>query len=131
MAYLATVSVVKKASQGRNYYIVTVAETAARDTSEATIPGVPVLGRIIDLTSTKTAGTGTTVDPEIGITSGWADLTQNEVWQNGAAAAHVDAQPAKSYYSPTGTLYLRTSVNNVATDHSITTQIIIAEGAGA
>lgn len=131
MAYAAVVTVVKKASQGRNYYVVTVAETEARDTSEATIPGVPVLGRIIDVTSTKTAGTGTTVDPEMGTVAGWTDLTQGEVWQNGAAAAHVDAQPAKSYYAPTGTLYLRTSVNSVVTDHSITTQIIIAEGAGA
>lgn len=131
MAYVATVTTVKKASQGRNYVIVTIEETGARDTSEATIPGVPVLGRIIDVSATKTAGTGTTVDPEIGTVVGWTDLTQGEVWQNGAAAAHIDAQPAKSYYSPTGTLYLRSSVNNVATDHSISTQIIIAEGAGA
>ena len=129
MAYSGTSTVVQKVLGGRRYFIVTLTETEARDTSEATITGLPVIGRILDVHATKTAGTGATIDPEAGRAAAWTDLTQNEIWQNGSAAAHIDAQPGKPYYSSTGTIYWRSTPSDATADHSITTQITIVEGA--
>lgn len=131
MAYTATVTVRDRMLGGRRVFIVTIAETEARDTSEATIEDLPVVGRIVDVHCTRTAGTGATIDPEIGRAATWSDATQDEVWQNGTAAAHIDAQPGKVYYSSNGKLYWRSTPNSSATDHTITSQIIILEGAAA
>jgi hypothetical protein len=127
MPYSGTATVTKKTIAGRDYYIVAITETEGAAASEATISGVPIVGRILDVTSTKTAGDATTVDPEIGRAATWTDLTQDEVWQNGVAAAHIDAQPGKAYYSATGTLYWRASPSS-GTNNSISSQILIAAG---
>jgi hypothetical protein len=116
-----------RVSAGRRYCIVTVSETGAGASSEATLAGVPECGKIVSVVATKTAGAGATIDPEIGRAAAWADGSQDEVWQNGTAAAHIDQSPERFYFSPTGTLFLRSSVN-AAADNAITTQIIIQEG---
>jgi hypothetical protein len=132
MAYAATVTRTHKGPvAGRTVYVITIVETEAADTSEATIPDVPRNGRIMDVTATLASGTGTTIDTEIGRAAGWADSGQDQVWQNGVASAHVDAQPGKPYFSATGTLYMRSSPNNAAANHTITTQVVIVEGPGA
>ena len=131
MAYAGTSTVVRRTARGRRYFIATLTETEAAAGSEATIAGLPALGRVVDVHATLTAGTGTTIDPEGGRAAAWVDLAQDEIWQNGAAAAHISAQPGKPYYSATGTLYWRSTPNSAVADHSIVTQITIAEGAEA
>lgn len=128
MAYAATVAVTRETISGRRIYRVTIAEVEARDTSEATITGVPVLGTIVSYRATLTAGTGTTITPVVGRAAAFAASTQNYIADPGSAGAHIDDSTHVPYYSATGTLYVRSTANNAATDHAISTEILIAEG---
>ena len=130
MAYAGTVTVKRFTISGRRHYLVTIAETEAAATSEATIPGtdIPILGTIVAVKATKTAGSAATIDPRCGRATGWTDSTQDAVYANGAAAAHIDAAPGSFYARPSGqSLFWRSTVN-AAADNSISTEILIVEG---
>lgn len=127
MAYAATVTITHSANvNGRRYLVVTVAETEANSTSEYSFSVPFLVGTIASLKATRTAGTGTTIQPMIGTATGVAVSTQAREYQAPAAAAHQREAPMRSFYGPI--LYVRSTPNNAASDHTITTEWIIAGG---
>lgn len=127
-AYSGTSTKVTGSVSGRAVYTVTLTETEAAAGSEATITGLPQRGTIISYKATLTAGTGTTIDPVGGRAAAFVASTQNHIFSNGTAAAHIHNQDPVRYYSSTGTLYIRSTPNNAAADHTITTEILIVDG---
>jgi hypothetical protein len=128
MAYAAAVTVAVEVISGRRHYLVTIAETEAAAASEFTVPNLPQRGKIMSYKAKRTAGTGTTVDPIIGRSATPTTATLDAIWENGTAAGNIDSFPGVQYYSSTGTIYGRSTPNNAAADHTITTQILIVEG---
>ena len=128
MAYAATATVTRELLNGAWVTRVSLVETEARDTSEATIPGLPVIGVIREYRATRTAGTGTLINPKIGNAATFVVSTQAHVGTISVTAAHVHEQTPLRYDSPTGKLYVRSSPNSVVSDHSITTVILISDG---
>jgi hypothetical protein len=116
------------APDGRRHWLVSITETEAASGSEATCSNLPVRGTIVSYKATLTAGTGTTIDPVVGSAAAFTVSTQSHVASNDVAAAHISNQDPVRYYSSTGTLYIRSTPNNAAADHSITTEILIADG---
>jgi hypothetical protein len=128
-AYTCTVTRDHKGyAGGGKHVIVTLTETEARDTSECEVTGLPVFGTITSYRATLTAGTGTTINPAVGTSAAFVVSTQDHVATATTTAAHVNEADHSPYYSATGTLYIRSRANNAATDHAITTTIIIVEG---
>jgi hypothetical protein len=114
---------------GRKHVLASIVETGARDTTEVACTGVPVIGQILSYKATLTAGTGTTINPIVGRAASVAASTQNHVLTLGTTAAHVHERNSTSvYYSSTGALYVRSRPNSSATDHAISTEILIVEG---
>jgi len=106
-----------------------ITETQARDTSTFTLYGAPSVGTITLLRSAKTAGTGSTVRPEIGRGVGWSDGSIEEIGRAGSAAAVSEILTNVRYTrNDADELEIRTSVNNAATDHTVLTEIVIFEG---
>lgn len=128
MAYAAFVSSAPRTVDGRSYIVYTVLETEARDTSEYTLPDVPFIGTVVLVVSKLTAGTGTTVRPEVGNVAAWVDSSVNEVGRIVTAAAFINEGSSLRYQAPLGELYFRSTPDSVATDHSITTVIVVLEG---
>lgn len=130
-AYTCTISTQETifGVDGRKYMHIILAETEARDTSQCTITGVPPLGTVVSYRADRTAGTGATIDPLIGLSSGFAASSINQVWDSPTTADFVTFQGMVFvYYSSSGTLYLLSRPNNIATDHSISTDLLIAFG---
>lgn len=131
MAYAGTVTVKRLTVSGRRHLLITIAETEAAATSEATIPAADMfdVGTIVSVKSTLTAGTGTTVDPRCGRATGWSDATQDAIYSNGSAAANIDTRPGSVFSRQAGqALYWRSTPNDATADHSISTEILIVEG---
>lgn len=128
MAYSARVSSASRTVDGRSYLVYTILESEARDTSDYELPGVPFIGTIVLFVSKLVSGTGTTVQPEIGTSSGWTDTTIDEVGRISVAAAFINEGSNLRYAAPEGSLWVRSAPNNVATDHAIQTVIVILEG---
>ena len=126
MAYAATVTITRKG----NDYVVTISETEAAAGSEATITGLPVRGRVLRQICSLTAGTGTTVDPKLTLTSGGTGV--NIVVENDTAAANVDnvSDPAIPFANTDAVMYHK-SVVDADTDNSITTVYYISGGSPA
>ena len=114
---------------GRNQYLVSYSETGSRDTTEITITGVPTCGTIVAYRAALTAGTGTTIHPRIGMTAGFTADSINEVLEATGTSATINEVGSAPYCTATNTLYLRSAPNNAATDHAITTRIVIVAGA--
>ena len=116
MAYAASFTLTKKGLD----YVVTITETEAATGSEATINGLPVRGRVLRQLCSLTAGTGTTVDPKLTLTSGGTGV--NVVVENDTAAANVDnvSDPAIPFANTGPTLYHKSAVD-AGSDNSITT----------
>lgn len=126
----ATVTVSPIASvSGRQQFVVSVAETGNRDTSEVTISGLPVCGTIVQYRATRTAGTGTTIHPRLGLSASFTADGVDEILEASATAATLVEVGSAPYCSPSGTLYLRSAPNSSATDHTITTTIVVVAGA--
>lgn len=126
----ATVTVTPVAMAGyRQQILVTIAETGNRDTSEVTISGVPLCGTIVAYRASRTAGTGTTIHPRLGLSASFTADGIDEILEATATAATINEVGSAPYCTTTGTLYLRSAPNSVATDHSITTRIVIVAGA--
>lgn len=114
---------------GRNQYLVSYSETSSRDTTEITITGVPICGTIVAYRASLTAGTGTTIHPRLGTSAGFSADSINEILEATQTAATINEVGSAPYCTASGTLYMRNAPNNAATDHAITTRILIVAGA--
>ena len=132
MAYAATVTVTQYQFAGRNACKLVIVETGHSTGNEgwtATVAanGIPALARITMHQCILTAGDGaaTTVDPELGETSG-----TKLVYENGAAGATTNNRaPATVYALPSGTLYGYSKPNgNTGTTGIVTTTLTLLEG---
>lgn len=130
MAYANSVTTVQGKSDpsGKGYFIVTITETGASSSDEASFE-VPTVGRILRQTSKLTSGSGSTVDPIVGIVTVPADV--NLLYSNGTAASSVNNEPntgeGTPYYAPEGCLFHRSQVDS-ASDNAITTVYLIHAG---
>jgi hypothetical protein len=127
MAYAQATPVITRGPAGE--YRITYTETEVAAASEASVSGVPPIGRIVSYKATKTAGSAATIAPEAGNTSGWTDSTQAEIMSGPTAAAHIHETQVIPYSAPTGTIYIRATPAS-ATDNSVATEICILEGWG-
>lgn len=143
MAYAASITVREVVSDtavdgGRHAdYVVTIAETEAGATSEASFAlsgtdstgapyKLPSTGRVLAQIAILSAGTGTTIDPVLGEQTDPAA----GAWrvENDAAAALVHNTSRGVCYTGIPTFYHRSVPNNAATDHTITTRYYIRAG---
>jgi hypothetical protein len=127
MAYANTVGVTRKS----NEVLVTISESEVASSSEADVIALGFTkGRILRQTCVLMSGTGTTVDPVIGIATNPAGA--NIALENGTAAATVDNQVAggATFFATTGNLYHRSNPD-AGTDNTIVTTYHILVGWGA
>lgn len=128
MAYVATKTASEIIEEGRRYTIYTVVETGVTLTTHEYTIDVPRVGTVTHVSSVLTAGNGnaTTIDPQIGEATGTGSAS---VYENGAAAASVRADPDARYYTASQTLYCRSVANGTTgTTGNITTTIVVAAG---
>lgn len=127
MAYAAAITT---AIDGVNA-IVTVSETEAATSSEASVQLPFLSGRILKVVSELTAGTGTSVRPVIGTStdpaSSAADTIVSIAAASAAAAINAVTDPPTPFTSSDGLLYHRARVDAGA-DNSITTTYFIQRG---
>ena len=129
MAYTATVSAVTRYTiNGRRHYRFTVSETEAAAGSEFSVAGLPSIGRILQYRATRTAGTGTTIAPVVGRAASFLANTQDYIGNAFAAAASGNGAEMKYAGLTSGTMYFRSVPNNAASDHAISTEVVIVEG---
>jgi hypothetical protein len=130
VAYVATVTgpFVHVANDLRRYYVYLVTETGALDTSTYELTSTPSVGAFIQVTAQLTAGTGTTVQPEFGAITGWTDASINEFARVTTAAAFVNQSNVGNFATRGSSVWVRSSPNNAAGDHAITSRIVILEG---
>ena len=127
MAYAASVTKTTTTISGRRIFKIVVAETDAATSSEFEITGLPEVCTMILYRATKTAGTGTTIAPVGGATTGFAVSTQNENFSI-SAAAHVSESTQVPLRLTSNKLVIRSTANDATADHSISTLITIVEG---
>lgn len=131
MAYSASVSVTTKVISGRRHFIVDVVETEAAAASEYSVPSydLPTVGKVVQHKSTLISGTGTTINPKAGLSTGWSASTQAALYANSVAAAHVNIAPTtvSGHFTQSGGMFVQ-SVVNAGADNVIHTQIVIVEG---
>jgi len=124
MAYSATVSV---NPVGSGDFVVTIDETEASGTTEATITGLPVKGMVHSMISQLVSGTATTIDPVLGHLTDPASSALNTIMENDTAAAKINnaaTSPIK-YYDEDGTLFHR-SVCSAGSDNTVSTRYYIS-----
>lgn len=130
MAYAAAITTEIKTISGRRHYLISVTETEARDTSEFEIVGLPSVATLVLYRATLTSGTGTQITPIAGNVTGFTEDTQGDEF---SAATVRGAHTNYSIYKPLrlheNKLVIRSTPDNAATDHSISTLITIVEGA--
>jgi hypothetical protein len=107
--------------------VVAVTETSVGAATEVEIPIGIARGRILRMTCVLTSGTGTTVDPIVGISTNPSGV--DVVIENGTAAATVDSSYAGGgiTFSSSGSLFQR-SKPDAGSDNAITTTYHIAVG---
>ena len=128
MAYAAAITTEIKTISGRRHYLISVAETEARDTSEFEITGLPEAATLVLYRATLTAGTGGTITPIGGNVTGFTASTQGQEFAI-TGAAHVNESTHVPLRLVGNKLVIRSAPNDTATDHSISTLITIVEGA--
>lgn len=129
MAYASTITVQEA---GTGLYIVKVTETEAAATSEVQInlsaKGLPAVGAVIARRCAVTAGSGSTVQPVLGIAT---DPENGSAWlfSTDTAANPVHQQPAAgiTYGTQVSSFFHRSKVNTGA-DNTITTIYHIKRG---
>ena len=124
MAYSATVQV---NPIGSGDFEVLITENDAEATSEATIPGLPIKGRVWSMAAQLVSGAGTTIDPVLGhltnpAASGMTKLLENDT---AAAGVHNVAIGPVPYYDADGVLFHRSGVDS-GTDNVIQTRYLIS-----
>lgn len=112
---------------GRRHALLTIDETSARDTTEVACAGVPLCGQVVRVDSALSAGTGTAVRPRVGKSASFVADSIDQILVTDNSAATV-SEPGSGPYCGVSTLYVRTGVNSTATDHAITTNIIVLSG---
>ena len=128
MAYAANVTTEIKTISGRRHYLISVTETEARDTSEFEITGLPEAATLVLYRATLTAGTGATIAPLGGNVAAFTASTQGQEFGI-SAAANVNESTQVPLRLVGNKLVIRSTPNNTATDHSISTLITLVEGA--
>lgn len=129
MAYVGTVTIDLKTVSGRRCAIVSVAETGASSTDEATISLPWLLGVIVDFEATLTAGDGATIQPKFGTTTGWTTDTQAHMGLQTTRAAHVRDQTRWAFQaSASHQIFLRSQAAS-GSNNAISSRIVILEGA--
>jgi hypothetical protein len=123
MAYAAAVTVTRRGGEIR----VTISETEAASTSEATIDLGVQKFRVHRQICQITAGSGSTVDPILG--NATAPSGANIILENDTAAATADnaITGGVTGYSSNGTLYHRSQVDS-ATDNTVVSVYHITVG---
>ena len=123
MAYAATVTVDRKGGEIR----VTISETEAASTSEATIDLGVQSFRVHRQICQITAGSGATVDPILGNATNPSGA--NVILENDTAASTADnaITGGVTGYSSNGTLYHRSQVDS-ATDNTVVSVYHITVG---
>jgi hypothetical protein len=124
----STCTVTSHYVDGRRHWLLDIAETGARDTTEVACVGVPVCGQVARVDSALTDGTGTTVRPRLGKTASFVADSISQVTVAGSVAAATVQDAGSSPYCGVTTLYFRSGVNSTATDHTITSSVIILAG---
>ena len=130
MAYVSTVtgptiSMIK----GRATYRWTVSETGAAPTDTFTLTGAPPIGTVVLYKANLTAGTGVTINPRLGRTVGFTTTTNDVIGVNSTTAALINDSTQLKYAGLTGAkIYGRSLPSNGAADHSVSTEIVVAEG---
>lgn len=131
MAYAQTTPVVvQTVIGGRRHWHISFSETEASSSSEWSVPAtvdLPRCGTITFYTASLTAGTGTTIQPVVTKAAGAASTSINYLGQVSAAAANVRAK-MDTRFDGLSRLYGKSTANNAAADHAITTEITLAEG---
>jgi hypothetical protein len=141
VAYAATVTVDRYTQAGRRYVKVTVTETEAATASEWSTSGanpsygsgyakvqIPAAGRIVSRKVNITAGTATQVAPVLGRVTGITAAGVNSIAVE-AAANLVNSVAEIPFALVGGVLFGRSQVQGGSSDNSVTTEIVIAEGA--
>jgi len=140
MAYAGTATVTALHAVGGNIqdrqaagnsadYRLVIVETGATTTDELEIvlatAGLPVKGRVHAQYAILSAGTGTTIDPVLGLATNPAATA----WriENGTPAAAVHNQPS-SPVKYTGASFFHRARPDAAADNSITTTYLISAG---
>lgn len=123
MAYAASVTVTRRGGE----ILVTISETEAASTSEASIDLGVQKFRVYRQICQLTSGTATTVDPILGNATNPSGI--NVILENDTAAATADNSITGGVtgYVSNGTLYHRSQVD-AGTDNSVSTQYHIVVG---
>lgn len=123
MAYAASVTVTRRGGE----ILVTISETEAASTSEASIDLGVQKFRVFRQICQLTSGTGTTVDPILGNATNPSGISV--ILENDTAAATADNSVTGGVtgYVSNGTLYHRSQVD-AGTDNSVSTQYHIVVG---
>ena len=123
MAYAASVTVTRRGGE----ILVTISETEAASTSEASIDLGVQKFRVFRQICQLTSGTGTTVDPILGNATNPSGI--NVIRENDTAAATADNSITGGVtgYVSNGTLYHRSQVD-AGTDNSVSTEYHIVVG---
>ena len=123
MAYAASVTVTRRGGE----ILVTISETEAASTSEASIDLGGQKFRVFRQICQLTSGTGTTVDPILGNATNPSGISV--ILENDTAAATADNSVTGGVtgYVSNGTLYHRSQVD-AGTDNSVSTEYHIVVG---
>jgi len=134
MAYAAVYSITPLVISRRRHYLLELNETDGAAASQAEIKQssdygeLPRIGTIVSVKATKTTGAAATLDPRAGRTTGWADSTNDAIYANGAAAAHIDSSPGSTFALVDGQSIFWKSTPDSGTNNVIATEILIVEG---
>ena len=127
MAYASSVTSVSRIDAGRKVTTYTITETEAAATSEWSLALPDEAVTITLYEATLTAGTGTTVQPKIGLATNPTANTAGYLDQIATAAAYVRGPENIRVKSGAKTLYGRSTVD-AGSDNSITTVVEVAAG---
>ena len=126
MAYTAAVTVVHLG--GRDFKV-TVIETDAGAATEVIIGQLPIKGVIVSQMASLITGTGTTIDPVVGVATNPGAKAVTTVIENDTAAAQISnlALPPVPFVATGGQLFMRSQCD-AGSDNSVETVLLIKAG---
>jgi hypothetical protein len=129
MAYTVTGPTRRKINGVRHWHVVIV-ETAARDTSEWVVEGLPKTGVVTLLRVTPSFGTGTTVRPLLGREASWVYDDDNHIGRVTAADTTINEAEELHFagLDSAGRIYGRTGYNTATADNGATIELVVREG---
>lgn len=123
----ATVTHTIEVRSGRRYHLVVVSETSTSNGDEWSVDNMPSQGTITHYQATLTAGSGSTIAPELGHATGWTVSTQDEIAVQSPAAAHINEATQAPFSSSSQTIYVRSQVD-AGSDNTIETAFTVVDG---